>query len=69
MASCYSGEHIASDSIHTDIKTCNRSNALKRSVIDYWGQIKHVVRDTNPRPLLLQGFKTFGPHGGFLIYQ
>ena len=50
MGNCYSGDHIAGDNIHRDI-TCdignhNRSTALERSVIDYWG-LKHVLLDPN----------------------
>ena len=42
MDSCYSGDHIAEDHIHTDITTSNseehnRNIALERSVITDWG--------------------------------
>ena len=38
MGKSYSTDHIAEDHIHTDT-TCNidRSTALERSIIDYWG--------------------------------
>ena len=49
MDSCYSGGHNAEDHIYTDIarvsvRIQNRSTAMKRSVIGYWG-IKHVILD------------------------
>ena len=42
MGSCYSGDHIARDNIHTDITTYNiveprKCNALERSIKDYLG--------------------------------
>ena len=62
MGSCHSGDHNAEGHIHTDITACNiehnRSNALERSVIDYWG-LKHALLDPNPRPMLLQWFGKF----------
>ena len=69
MGSCYSCDHIAEDRIHTDITTCtieehNKSTALERSVIDYWGH-KYVLLNPNPHPL----FETFGTHEGFLSNQ
>ena len=33
------------------------------------GELKHVLVDPNPRPSLLQRFKTFGLHEGFLTNQ
>ena len=33
------------------------------------GGLKRVLLDPNPRPQLLQLFKTFGPHKGFLTHQ
>ena len=46
MGSCYSGDHITEDHIHTDITTCstrnhNKSTILEQSVIDDWGH-KHA---------------------------
>ena len=50
MGSCYSGDHIAGDHIHTDITRCNidnhnRSTTLERSVIDYWHIYEIVLQD------------------------
>ena len=78
MGSYNSGDHIASDHIHTDIVTSNIKEPQQkyhigtigsRLGVGVGGGAKLVLLGTNPRPLLLQWFKTFGPHKGFKIFQ
>ena len=58
--------------INVTLKNHNRSTALERLVIDYWGGgggLKLVSLAPTRRPPLLQWFESFGPfgpHEGFL---
>ena len=61
MGRCNLSDHIAGAHIHMHITTYNiedhnRSNALERLVIDYFGAggLKQVLQDPNPRPLHLR---------------
>ena len=65
MGNCYSADHIAEDHIHTDI-TCNteepqqkyRLGTVSNRLVGGGGGLKYVLLDPNPRPQLLQWFKT-----------
>ena len=75
MGSCYSSNHVAGDHVHTGIITCNieeprpmyRLGTISSRLLG--GGLKLVLLDSNPRPLLLQWFKTYGPHEGLLTHQ
>ena len=74
MGSCYSGNHIAKDHIHTDITTCNteepqhkyRLGTISNRLLRCGGGLKlHVILlDPNSGPLTRQWFETIGPHKG-----
>ena len=72
MGNCYSADYNAKDHIHTDIP-CNieepqQKYHLKMVSNKITGGLKHILLDLNPPPQLLQWFKTFGPHIGFITH-
>ena len=75
MASCYSGDHITENHIHTDITLCNieeqqwkfhlgadSNRLLGMGSGGSGGGLKHALLDPNPRHKLLQSLETFDPH-------
>ena len=71
MGNCISADHIAEDHIHTDI-TCNTEEPQQK---DRLGTVSNRLLEGGVNMFywiqtlaLLQWFKTFGPHAGFLTH-
>ena len=50
MGSCYSGDGIAEDYIHTDITTCNIEEPQQKYYLGTVRGLKHILLDPDPRP-------------------
>ena len=76
MGSCYSGDQIAEDLVHTDVTTCNTEEPRQKRV----GTVSSILpggagggstcfTGSKPSSLTTALFETVGPHKGFLIHQ
>ena len=74
--SCFLGDHISGDHIHTDVTTGNTEVAQQMYSFgmasnDYWGGggLTNVLLGPNPQTSRLQWFLTFCLHADFLTHQ
>ena len=73
MSSCYSGDRIARDHMHTDIITCKMEEPKQKLRLGgvtnrLRGRAYTSFNGPKPRPLILQRLQTLGLHEDFLSH-